>query len=178
MYYRDLLSGKYYRLGSDCVVRAFRHDQCVELREHAPVGKGRRWLAHADGRVVATRGPGQDFDLADISACDAETEAELFRQLDSDRHALQRAAQAGVMALDEATLSAYPSEEATARPWRESPPEGAWGRSELLDLLRVLQELNEIAIQKRLASAQAQIENSQEAGYDLWALLYPVKLRA
>lgn len=171
MYYRDLLSGKYYRLGPNCLVRAFRHDHCVELREHKE--NGRRWLAYADGRVVATRGGDVDFDLADIAVCDPETNAELFRQLDHNRQSLEKAAQTGVGALDEAVLAGFPGEAAAARQWRENPPPGPWGRSELLELLRLLQDLNEIAIQRRLASAQAQIESSQEAGYDLWALLSP-----
>lgn len=35
MYYRDILSGKYYQLPGPCLVRAFRHGQCIELREHS-----------------------------------------------------------------------------------------------------------------------------------------------
>ncbi|MBT9586568.1 hypothetical protein IV102_24705 [bacterium] len=173
MVYRDILSGKYYQLPGPCLVRAFRHGQCVELREHTPDGSShsRRWLAHADGRIRLSRGVGQDFPLSDLQPCDPEHESRLLDQLEASRLQLEAAAMQGVGAFTASALKAYPGEAGRVEQWGEHAPQGPWSRSKLLDLLRLLQDLNEIAIHKHLPQIQRQIENAQEAGYDLWAML-------
>ena len=171
MYYRDILSGKYYQLPGPCLVRAFRHGQCIELREHTPDGSShsRRWLAHADGRIRSSRGSGHDFQLSDLLPCDPALESRLLDQLELSRLQLEAAALQGVGALSVSNLPAGEAER--AKQWGQNAPEGPWSRSQLLDLLRLLQDLNEIAIHRHLPEIQHQIENAQEAGYDLWAML-------
>jgi hypothetical protein len=164
--YRDITSGQYYQLPGPCLVRAFRHGQCIELREHTPEGSGqsRRWLAHPDGRIRSSRGSGPDFGLADLQGC-------LPQQLEASRQQLEEAALGGLGALPPEVLAAYPAEAGRSQCWREQPPPGPWKRMQLLELLRLLQDFTEIAIWNNLPQARQQIESAQEAGYDLWALL-------
>jgi len=154
MLYRDLLSGKFYRLPCGTLVRAYRHPQCVELREQNPEGEllGGRWLAHPEGRVRLTRGEGKSYRLNDLQPLDRETEAHLREQFENSRQQLEELIEAAVpLAL----------------------PERPWGRADLLDILRKLQGLHELAIQRKDDSKAARLEAAQEAGYDLWALLLP-----
>ena len=154
MLYRDLLSGKFYRLPCGTLVRAYRHPQCVELREQTAEGEllGGRWLTHPEGRVRSTRGQGQGCRLEQLQAVDAATEANLRAQYENSRQQLEE------------TILAAVSAELPERPWR---------RADLLDILRQLQSLNEQAIDREDEVGAALLESAQEAGYDLWALLLP-----
>ncbi|MBN9419270.1 hypothetical protein ABS71_16305 [bacterium SCN 62-11] len=156
MLYRDLLSGKFYRLPGGTLVRAYRHPQCVELREQTPEGEllGGRWLAHPEGRVRVTRGEGQGCRLDELQPVDRETEAHLRQQFENCRQQLEAVIAASVDDLPE-------------RPWR---------RADLLDVLRRLQSLHEEAIQLNHPVRAARLETAQEAGYDLWMLLVPPQL--
>ena len=82
---------------------------------------------------------------------------------------MEAAALQGVSAFNMSDLPAGEAER--AKQWGQNAPEGPWSRSQLLELLRLLQDLNEIAIHRNLPEIQHQIENAQEAGYDLWAML-------
>lgn len=154
MIYRDLLSGKFYRLPCGTLVRAYRHPRCVELREQTPEGEllAGRWLAHPEGRVRVTRGEGRGCRLEELKAVDAATEAHLRQQFENCR-----------LQLEELIRSAV----------TEQLPQGPWDRADLLDILRQLQSLNEQAIQNKDELNAARLETAQEAGYDLWALLLP-----
>ena len=154
MLYRDLLSGKFYRLPCGTLVRAYRHPQCVELREQTEQGEllACRWLAHPEGRVRSTRGRGQSCTLDQLQPVDAATEAHLRAQYESSRQQL------------EDTVIAAVTQELPERPW---------SRADLLDILRLLQSLNEEAIQGKDQASADLLESAQEAGYDLWALLLP-----
>lgn len=153
MLYRDLLSGKFYRLPCGTLARAYRHPRCVELREQTPEGEllAGRWLAHPEGRVRVTRGEGQACRLDDLQPVDAQTEAHLRQQFENSRLQLEAVIRASIASLEE----------------------GPWERSELLDILRTLQSLHELAIEKKDSARADQLEIAQEAGYDLWALLLP-----
>ena len=154
MLYRDLLSGKFYRLPDGTLVRAYRHPQCIELREQTPEGEllGGRWLAHPEGRVRLTRGEGKSYRLDDLQPVDRETEAHLREQFENSRQQLEESIQSAVA---------------------HDLPERPWGRADLLDVLRQLQSLHEVAIQLKDDEQAARLEAAQEAGYDLWALLLP-----
>lgn len=154
MRYRDLLSGKFYRLPDGVLVRAYRHPQCVELREQTPEGEllAGRWLAHPEGRVRLTRGEGKSYRLDDLLAVDRETEAHLREQFENSRQQLEELIEAAVP---------------------PGFPERPWGRAGLLDVLRQLQSLHEAAIQNKDDAQASRLEAAQEAGYDLWALLLP-----
>ena len=173
MHYRDLFSGNYYLLPGGPVVRAFRHAQCVELRELQPDGCGgtRRWLAHPEGRIRSTRGSGEEYDLAALEPCDPETEASLRASMDRSRNDLEEQALRGLAVVSQGAVTGDPQTGRTLTRWQDSPPPRPWGRSDLLDLLRLLQSLNEIAIRDNLSAWRPPIERAQEAGYDLWALL-------
>jgi len=154
MRYRDLLSGKFYRLPCGTLVRAYRHPQCVELREQTEEGEllACRWLAHPEGRVRSTRGRGQSCTLDQLQPVDAATEAHLRTQYENSRQQLEETVIAAVA---------------------QELPERPWGRADLLDILRLLQSLNEQAIERKDETAADLLESAQEAGYDLWALLLP-----
>lgn len=154
MLYRDLLSGKFYRLPCGTLVRAYRHPQCVELREQTPEGEllAGRWLAHPEGRVRVTRGGGQSCRLEDLKAVDPGTESHLRDQFENSRQSLEDVIRGAVA---------------------QELPESPWGRAHLLDILRQLQSLHELAIQLKDELRAARLETAQEAGYDLWALLLP-----
>lgn len=153
MLYRDLLSGKFYRLPCGTLVRAYRHPQCVELREQTAEGEllGGRWLAHPEGRVRVTSGEGRGCRLDELQPVDRETEAHLRQQFEHSRHQLEEVVAAEIGDLPE-------------RPWR---------RADLLEVLRRLQSLHEEAIQLNHDVRAARLETAQEAGYDLWMLLLP-----
>lgn len=155
MLYRDLLSGKFYRLPDGKLVRAYRHPQCVELREQTPEGEllGGRWLAHPEGRVRLTRGEGKSYRLDDLQPVDRKTELHLREQFEHSRQQLEEVIEAAVP---------------------RGLPERPWGRADLLDILRQLQGLHELAIQLKDDAKAAALETAQEAGYDLWALLLPI----
>jgi hypothetical protein len=152
--YRDLLSGKFYRLPCGTLVRAYRHPQCVELREQTAEGEllAGRWLAHPEGRVRVTRGQGQNCRLEELKAVDSATESHLREQFENSRQSL---------------------EDLIRQAFSEELPPGPWGRADLLDILRRLQSRNELAIQLKDEVQAARLESAQEAGYDLWALLLP-----
>jgi len=156
MLYRDLLSGKFYRLPDGTLVRAYRHPQCVELREQTPEGEllAGRWLAHPEGRVRLTRGEGKSYRLDDLQPVDRETEGHLRQQFENSRQQLE--------AVIEAAMP-------------HGLPERPWGRSDLLDILRQLQSRHESAIQVKDDLQASRLETAQEAGYDLWVLLLPQK---
>jgi len=154
MLYRDLLSGKYYRLPCGRLVRAYRHPHCVELREQTAEGElmGGRWLGHPEGRVRLTRGSGQGCRLEHLQAVDAATEVHLRAQYENSR-----------LQLEDVVVAAVSKE----------LPERPWDRADLLDILRLLQSLNEEAIERKDEGSANLLESAQEAGYDLWALLLP-----
>lgn len=155
MLYRDLLSGKFYRLPDGILVRAYRHPQCIELREQSPKGEllGGRWLAHPEGRVRLTRGQGKSYRLDDLQLVDRETEAHLREQFENSRQQLEELIEAAVP---------------------QGLPKRPWGRSDLLDILRQLQGQHELAIQAKNDPQATALEAAQEAGYDLWVLLSPL----
>lgn len=154
MLYRDLLSGKFYRLPCGTLVRAYRHPQCVELREQTEEGEllACRWLAHPEGRIRSTRGRGQSCTLDQLQPVDAATEAHLRLQYENARQQLEELVVAAVV---------------------RQLPERPWGRADLLDILRLLQSLHEKAIESKDETSANLLERAQEAGYDLWALLLP-----
>ena len=154
MLYRDLLSGKFYRLPCGTLVRAYRHPQCVELREQSPEGEllAGRWLAHPEGRVRVTRGQGSNCRLDELMPVDQATEAHLRLQFEESRQQLEDVIRSAI------TLEL---------------PESPWRRADLLEILRQLQGLHELAIQLKDEAKAARLESAQEAGYDLWVLLLP-----
>lgn len=154
MLYRDLLSGKYYRLPCGTLVRAYRHPQCVELREQTTEGEllAGRWLAHPEGRVRVTRGQGKSCRLDDLQPVDAATEAHLRHQFEHSRLQLEQVIRAVVLG---------------------ELPDSPWSRADLLDVLRQLQNQHELAIELKDEARASHLEEAQEAGYDLWALMLP-----